>query len=150
MTLRAMDSLLRLDPRLDSELVAPLALVRALHAFAGIACLEVALASAPGMPMTAALVPGLLLTTSALALGGERHWVLPFAVIAGWSGVAATLAGAIASSHLHPLVAVLIVGLLWEANALIGGAPRLDWRRLAAARPTRGPSDPYDGTIEEM
>jgi hypothetical protein len=64
--------------------------------------------------------------------------------------VAATLAGAIASSHLHPLVAVLIVGLLWEANALIGGAPRLDWRRLAAAPPTRRPSDPYDGTIEEI
>ena len=101
--------------------------------------------------MSAALVPGLLLTVSAIGLGSERHWVLPFAVIAGWSGIVATLIGAVASSHLHPLVALLVVGLLWEANALLGGAPRLDWRRLAvAATPPPTCSDRYDGTIEEL
>lgn len=151
MTVRAMDGLLRTDPRLDAELVASLALVRALHAFAGVACLEVALGSSATMPMSAALVPGLLLTVSAIGLGSERHWVLPFAVIAGWSGIVATLIGAVASSHLHPLVALLVVGLLWEANALLGGAPRLDWRRLAiAATPPPTGSDRYDGTIEEL
>lgn len=151
MTVRALDGLLRTDPRLDAELVAPLALVRALHAFAGVACLEVALGSATSISTTAALLPGLLLTASAIALGGERHWVLPFAVIAGWAGIAVTLAGAIASSHLHPLVALLIVGLLWQANALLGGAPRLDWRRLAATPASRtSAGDRYDGAIEEL
>jgi hypothetical protein len=151
MTLHAMDGLLRRDGRLDPDVAAPVALVRALHAFAGVACLEAALGSAAaGAPMTLAVIPGVLLTGSAIALASDRAWIRVLAVVAGWSGIAATLAAAIASTHLHPLVAGLIVALLWQGNAILGGAPALDWRRLAAAPPAHPERDAYDGAIEEL
>ena len=152
MTLPVMDGLLRRDPRLDADVVAPVALVRALHAFVGMACLEVTLGSvATAGPMALAVIPGVLLTGSAIALASDRGWIRVLAVVAGWSGMVATVAAAVASTHLHPLVAVLMVTLLWQANAILGGAPALDWRRLATAPATRPAArDPYDGAIEEL
>ncbi len=152
MTVHALDGLLRRDPRLDPEVVAPIALVRALHAFVGVACLQVALGSmAASAGLVVAVVPGLILTGSAVALTFDRHWIRALAVIAGWAGIAATIAAAVASTHLHPLVVALVVALLWQANAVLGGAPDLDWRRLAMAPATRTPArDRYEGTIEEL
>ena len=102
--------------------------------------------------MTAALVPGLLLTMSALALGGERHWVLPFAVIAGWSGVVGDAGRAPSPRRTFTRSSRSSSSACSGRRTRSSAArPRLDWRRLAAApTPTPTASDRYDGTIEEI
>lgn len=145
-------ALARPDPRLDDEITPSIAVVRTVHAFVGVACLQVALgAHVAAAPMLPAVGAGLALVGSALLLSFHRRWVRWFAVVAGWVGMAAVLLAWARFPATPPLVVLLIAAMLWYGNRTLGGTPALAWQRLTPASPPAPPSpEPYDGRIEEL